>query len=138
MIRGKELRIIMKCATLSKSFLLGAALILASSAFAASKASVQLTNPVMINGTQLKAGDYKVQWEGAGPDVEVSFMQGKTVVAKTSAHVVNLDNAPSNNAAVVRRSDDGTNTLSGVRFEGKKIALEIGNSNDNMQSGSAK
>jgi hypothetical protein len=132
------MRITMKYATLSKSFLLGAALILASSAFAASKASVQLSNPVMINGTQLKAGDYKVQWEGAGPDVEVSFMQGKTVVAKTAAHVVNLDNAPSNNAAVVRRSEDGTNTLSGVRFEGKKIALEIGDSSDNMQSGSAK
>src|SRR5271167_144548 len=78
---GKEKGAVMKFATVSKSVVLGLALLLASSAFAATKASLQLSNPVTLNGTTLKAGDYKVQWDGDGPNVEVSFRQGKNVVA---------------------------------------------------------
>jgi hypothetical protein len=33
---------------------------------------------------------------------------------------------------------DGTSTLAGARFEGKKFALEIGESSDGMQAGSSK
>ncbi|HEY4903502.1 MAG TPA: hypothetical protein VIH89_08530 [Candidatus Sulfotelmatobacter sp.] len=128
----------MKYATFSKSLVLGAALILASSAFAATKASLSLSNPVVVNGTTLKAGDYKLQWDGSGPDVELSIMQGKTVLAKAPAHVVNLENIAQNSAAVTRKSDDGTSTLAGVRFAGKKFALDLGGATDNMQSGSAK
>jgi hypothetical protein len=128
----------MKCATISKSLVLGAALILASGAFAATKASLSLNNPVVVNGTTLKAGDYKLEWDGSGPDVEVNIMQGKTVVAKAPAHVVNLDTVAQNSAAVTHKSDDGTSTLAGVRFAGKKFALDLGGSTDNMQSGSAK
>ena len=53
----------MKFATVSKSLVMGLALLLASSAFAATKASLQLNNPVTVNGTKLKPGDYKLQWE---------------------------------------------------------------------------
>jgi hypothetical protein len=127
-----------KYTTFSKYLVLGAALIMASSAFAASKANLSLINPVSVNGTKLKPGDYKLQWEGSGPDVELSIMQGKTVIAKTPAHVVNLDNAAENSAAVTRKSDDGTSNLAGVRFAGKKFALDLGGSTENMQSGSAK
>ena len=74
--------------------MLGLALLLASSAFAATKASLQLSNPVMVNGTKLKPGDYKVEWEGTGPNVELSIMQGKNVVAKVPAHVVELQRPP--------------------------------------------
>jgi len=89
----------MKFATVSKSVLMGLALLLASSAFAASsKGSLQLNNPVLVNGTTLKPGEYKVQWEGSGPSVELSIMQGKTVLAKVPAHVVELQ-TPSNNDA---------------------------------------
>lgn len=128
----------MKMTTFSKSLVLGAALVLASSAFAASKANLSLSNPVMVNGTKVKPGDYKLEWEGSGPDIELSIMQGKTVVAKAPAHVVNLDNVAQNSAAVTKKSDDGTSTLAGVRFAGKKFALDLGQSTDNMQSGSAK
>jgi hypothetical protein len=128
----------MKYATISKSLVLGAALILASSAFAATKASLSLSNPVTVNGTKLKPGDYKLEWEGTGPDVELSIMQGKKVLAKAPAHVVNLDNVAENSAAVTRKADDGTAALAGVRFAGKKFALDLGESTDNMQAGSAK
>lgn len=127
----------MKLMTISKSLLLGSALLLASSAFAATKAQLHLQTPTTINGTQLKAGDYKLEWDGTGPNVEVSIIQGKNVVAKASAKVVDLPSPSSNNAAVVKKNDDGSNTLAGIRFEGKKFALELGES-DGMQAGSSK
>jgi hypothetical protein len=49
----------MKFASVSKSVVLGLALLLASSAFAGTKASLLLNNPVTVNGTTLKPGDYK-------------------------------------------------------------------------------
>jgi hypothetical protein len=128
----------MKFATISKSLVMGLALLLASSAFAASKASLTLQNPTVINGAKLKPGDYKLEWDGSGPNVEVSIMQGKTVLAKVQGKVVDLSSPASHNAAVVKRNDDGTSTLAGARFEGKKFALELGESSDGMQPGSSK
>ncbi len=128
----------MKFATVSKSVMLGLALLLASSAFAATKGSLQISHPVTVNGTQLKLGDYKVEWDGSGPNVEVSILQGKNVIAKTQAHVVDLNTAPDSNAAVIRNNSDGSASLSGVRFGGKKTALEFGEASDGMQAGSSK
>ena len=128
----------MKFATMSKSLMLGLAILLASSAFAATKGSLQLNNPTTINGTKLKAGDYKVEWEGSGPAVELSIKQGKNVIAKVPARVVDLSSAAANDAAVIRPNGDGTSSLLGVRFQGKKFALELGDSSDSMQAGSGK
>jgi len=128
----------MKFATVTKSLVLGLALLLASSAFAATKANLQLSNPVIVNGTTLKAGDYKVQWEGSGPNVELSILQGKNVLAKVPAHLVELQSAASNDAAVTRQNASGPNSLAGIHFQGKKTALELGDGSDSMASGSSK
>jgi hypothetical protein len=128
----------MKFATVSKSLVMGLVLTLACSAFAASKANLTLNNPTNINGTKLKAGDYKLEWDGSGPNVEVSIVQGKKVVTKVTAKIVDLDKAPSNDAALLKQNSDGSTTLSGARFQGKKFALELGEASDGMQSGSSK
>jgi hypothetical protein len=129
----------MKFATVSKSLTMGLALLLASSAFAATKASLNLQNPTSVNGTSLKAGDYKLEWDGSGPNVEVSILQGKKVVAKVPAKLVDLNTVSQNNAAVLLKNGDGTTSLTGARFEGKKFALELGGeSADGMQAGSSK
>ncbi|MGB7820731.1 MAG: hypothetical protein WBL22_00925 [Candidatus Sulfotelmatobacter sp.] len=124
----------MKFTTVSKSLVLGLALVLASTAFAATKGSLQLSNPVTVNGTTLKPGDYKVQWEGSGPKVELSILKGKNVVAKVPAHVVELQAPSSNDAAVTLQNASGPNTLAGVRFQGKKTALELGDASNSMQA----
>jgi len=128
----------MKFATVSKSLVMGLALLLASSAFAATKASLQLSNPVMVNGTTLKPGEYKLQWEGSGPNVELSIVQGKNVLTKVPAHVVQMETPSANDAAVTQKNNSGPNSLAGIRFQGKKFALELGEASDGMQSGSSK
>ena len=128
----------MKFATVTKSLVMGLALLSAGSAFAASKASLTLNHETTVNGTKLKAGDYKLQWDGSGPDVEVSIVQGKNVIAKVPAKLVDLNSNASNDAAVIKNNSDGSSTLAGVRFAGKKYALELGEAADGMQAGSSK
>jgi hypothetical protein len=111
---------------LSKSVFLGLALLLATSAFAANKGSLQVQEPLNVNGTRLAPGDYKVQWDGTGPSVELSIMQGKKVVTKVPAHVIDLSSASPSDAAVVKNNGDGTKSLSEVRLSGKKFALAVG------------
>jgi hypothetical protein len=127
----------MKFATISKSLVLGLAVLLASSAFAASKATLHLDSPTTVNGTALKPCDYTVRWEGTGPNVDVSIVQGKTVIAKVPAKLVELSAPAAYDSAVVTQGANGS-TLTGARFEGKKIALELGESSDGMQAGSSK
>ena len=128
----------MKFATVSKSVVMGLALLLASTAFATTKATLDLQSTTMVNGTKLNAGEYKFQWDGTGPNVEVSIMHGKTVVAKVQAKVVELSVPALNTAAVVETSSDGTVSLTGARFEGKKYSLQLGEAGGSAQADSAK
>ena len=115
----------MKWNNLAKFAVLGLAMLLAAGAFASNKGTLNVQETVLVNGQQLPAGEYKVRWEGTGSNVEVSFVQGRKEVAKTSAKVVELDTKSAYDSTVVDRSS-GTPTVSQVRFAGKKIALAIG------------
>jgi hypothetical protein len=115
----------MKLNHLAKTVVLGLAVLLASSAFASNKGSLQVRESVEVNGQQLAAGQYQLRWDGTGENVEVSFMQGKKEVAKASAKVVALDKASDYDAAVVDHSD-GKARVSEIRFAGKKYVLAIG------------
>jgi hypothetical protein len=115
----------MKLSDVAKSVVLGLAVLLATSAFAINKGSLHLQDAVEINGQQLPAGDYQLRWEGTGSNVEVRVMQENKEVAKASAKVIELKQAPTNDTAVVDRSS-GKASVSEVRFAGKKYALAIG------------
>ncbi len=115
----------MKLNHLAKSVVLGLAVLLASSAFASNKGSLQVRETFEVNGQQFAPGDYQLRWDGTGSNVEVSFMQGKKEVAKASAKVVALDKASDYDSAVVDHSD-GKARVSEIRFAGKKYVLAIG------------
>ena|SRR5215472_2717454 len=70
------------------------ALILPLFGFAGAKNSsnVKLDQPVQVAGTQLPAGQYKVVWEGTGPNVQVNFMQGKNTVTSAPARIQDQSN----------------------------------------------
>ena len=119
----------MNIARVSKSLILGLAVLLASSAFASNsnKGSLQLSDPASIGGTQLKAGNYDVKWDGEGANVQVNVLKGSKVVATVPAHLIDLADKPSNDSAVVKKNADGTESIAEIHFSGKKQALAIGN-----------
>jgi len=122
---GRKRKEQMKLNKLAKTVVLGLAVLLASSAFASNKGTLQVREAFVVNGQQLSPGQYQLRWEGTGSNVEVSFMQGKKEVAKVSAKVVSLDKAPDFDSAILDRAS-GKATISEVRFAGKKYALDLG------------
>jgi hypothetical protein len=111
---------------LAKTVVLGLAVLLASSAFASNKGSLQVVGDTLeVNGQQLAPGDYQLRWDGTGTNVEVSFMRGKKEIAKASAKVVAVDKPYAYDGAVVDHTG-GKATISEVRFAGKNYALAIG------------
>jgi hypothetical protein len=73
-----------------KSLFVFAMLALPALAFAADKksASVQIAQPVTVAGTQIAPGNYRLVWEGNGPDVTVTFLEGKKTVATAPARLI--------------------------------------------------
>jgi hypothetical protein len=130
----------MKFQSVSKSLLLGLALLLATSAFAAgNKGSMQLLDPVNVSGKQLPAGEYSVKWDGSGPNVEVNIMKGNKVVATTPARLIDLSAKPDRDSAVIKNNDDGSRSLAEIHFGGKTYGLAIGTESASMDgSGSSK
>jgi hypothetical protein len=126
----------MKIANTLKGLVLGLAVLLATSAFASNKGTLQLTDAAVVSGKQLPAGDYSVKWEGSGSNVQLSIMKGKNVVATTAARVVDLGQSADNDAAVIRSNADGSKSLTEVRFNGKKFALAIGDETMSAENGS--
>ncbi|MGH9544052.1 MAG: hypothetical protein ACRD23_02435 [Terriglobales bacterium] len=116
----------MSVSKLSKGLLLGLALLLATSVFAANKGPLQVTADVTVNGTQLPAGDYMVKWDGAGPNVELNILKGKNVVATVPARMVDLERSPDRDSTVIALDNDGRRSLNEIRFSGKKYAFAIG------------
>jgi hypothetical protein len=121
-----------------KSFMVAVVMLLASSAFAQSKRSVELSRPVMLNGTELKPGGYNIRWAGTGPDVEVSLRRGRKVLATMPARLSTMENASAYDAVVTRQNGTDVNTLAGFRFRGKTMAIDLGQSNQEVQAASAK
>ena len=85
--------------------------------------SVDISDAVQIGGTKLKPGNYKVEWQGTGPAVEVSFRQnGKTVVTVPGTFKTN-DVQVTQDEVVTEATDTGTSTLKEIDFRHLKQAL---------------
>ena len=76
--------------TLLHSLLLSFLLMLPLALPAASRdrANVTFEHTVIVNGTQIPPGNYRVQWEGTGSSVRVSIIQKKKTIAITTATVI--------------------------------------------------
>jgi len=131
----------MKSSLFSKVMFATLALALTTSAFAAStdshKSNFEISAATQVNGTELPAGDYTARWEGSGPTVQVSIMQGKKVVATVPAEVEALDRAASNTEAEIKSNSNGDRELTSLKFSGKKFSLELGTESAKAQSKSA-
>jgi hypothetical protein len=127
----------MKSSLFSRIIFATLALALMSNAFAASdshKSSFELSAATQVNGTTIPAGAYTAKWEGAGPTVQVSIMQGRKVVATVPAQIVTLDRAASDTQAEVKNGSNGERDLTALQFAGKKISLELGTESAKAQT----
>ncbi len=108
--------------------LAGIAMLLPLGAFAKNnnnnEGKFTVSEPVQVGSTQLKPGDYKVQWEGSGDAVQVKILQGKKTVATTSGKVVNHDQAAPYNAVILRGATS-QKSINEIDFGNRKDALVL-------------
>jgi hypothetical protein len=114
---------------LSKTLLATLALLLATSAFAAkkqNKGSIDLDKPTTIAGHQLAPGEYKLTWDGSGPNVDLMILSNGKLVATVPAHLIELSRPEPSNGYGTRTNDDGSHALTRIEIVGKKYALAFG------------
>ena len=104
-----------------------AALFLAGGAFAANATNgkLRLYEPVSIQGKQLPVGNYKVEWSGSGPDVQVTILNGKDTVATVPAKVVPTTVKNSTDGYSSAKQPDGSNDLTSIFFRGTSFELKV-------------
>ena len=86
-------------------------------------ANFELSQPVTVAGTQLAPGHYKLTWEGSGPDLKVSFVEGKKMIATVPAKLVSNPN--SEEAIETTTAADNTTVLQAIDV--KNITLQFEN-----------
>jgi hypothetical protein len=50
--------------------------------------NLTLANPVQVGSTQLEPGNYKVEWQGSGPNVNMNILQDNKTVVTAPAKLV--------------------------------------------------
>jgi ABC-type thiamine transport system substrate-binding protein len=85
--------------------------------------SVEFTDSVQVGSAQLKPGNYKVEWQGTGPEVQVNFLRdGKTVA--TVPGTLKTNNAQAVQAdVVIGTTSANTRTLEEIDFGRNKESL---------------
>ena len=118
----------MNFSKISKSMLSALALLLATSAVAANKqnkGSIELDQPATIGGHQLAPGEYKLTWDGTGPNVDLMIKSYGKLVATVPAHLIELSRPEPSNGYEVHTNNDGSQILTSIEFGGKKYELSF-------------
>lgn len=106
----------------------GAMLLVAIGAFAANatKGTLHLYETVSVQGKQLPPGNYKVEWNGTGANVQVSILNGKDTVATVPAKVVSTNTKNNTDGYSAAKQSDGSNDLTTIFFHGTNFELQVG------------
>ena len=99
------------------------ATLLVTAANAKNEASITLGGPTEVNSQQLKSGEYKVRWDGTGNSVQVQIVQGKKIVATSTAEVVPQAAAADHTQAILLMQDNGTRKLQRIDLPRQKVSL---------------
>jgi hypothetical protein len=84
---------------------------------------ITLGDPAMVGNTQLKAGHYKVEWSGSGPQVEAKFLKdGKTVA--TAPAKLEQKTSPYDGAVDIKTAANNTKILQDIYW--RHLTLKFG------------
>jgi hypothetical protein len=99
---------------------------LAGNNTAQQKKNVQIADQVVLAGKTLAPGQYKVEWQGNGPNVKVNFMKSGKTVLTAPAKVAQLKTKVPYDAVVESTRKNGTKTISEIEWNNQSEALMFG------------
>jgi hypothetical protein len=106
--------------------------------FAASKnsANVTFSVPVSVAGKSIPAGDYKVEWQGDGAAVQVSFLQGKNIVVTAPATLVE-QKSDYDGAVETKEGADNSSLLEGIDWKNRSLVFQAAEAGSVSTTGAA-
>ena len=107
------------------SMLVAASGVAAAAATGTTKGTLHLYDDVTIQGKQLPPGDYKLEWNGEGPNVNLTIDQGRKAVVSVPVQVVPVTEKKQNDGYVSTKNADGQNALSEIFFHGRNYELKL-------------
>jgi hypothetical protein len=94
------------------------------------KAGFTLAEPATVGNAQLQPGDYKAEWTGDGPNVQVQIMKGSKTLATVPAQLIQQKETVANTDVVLKPGDNGAKTIDQIDFSNK--SLKLGGDNSGM------
>ena len=109
------------------AILFAGSLLLSTAALAAktNKKTIHLYENAKLKGTVLHPGDYKVEWNGAGPNVSLDIVHDGATVATVPARIVSENTAHDHDGYVLQNAKNGGKSIEEIFFSGKKYDLKI-------------
>ena len=93
-------------------------LLLPRGAFAKGKSehSLKLDEAVQVGSAQLRPGNYKVEWNGAGPAVSINFLQNGKTLLSTTGRLVEKDKPAEADEVTTRKTATNQQRLEELDF----------------------
>jgi len=85
--------------------------------------SVEISDSVQVGGTQLKPGNYKLEWQGTGPEVQVNFVRDGKTIATAPGTLKTNDPHVTQDDIVTDTTSANTKTLTEIDFSHNKESL---------------
>src|SRR5271154_682440 len=113
--------------------LFGAALLFSSATLAGetNKGTLRLDDKVVVDGKPLEPGNYRIEWDGSGPTVQVKLLQGKLAVATLPAPLTEQSSSNSQDGYGTITEPDGSKALTVIYL--KRFTLQIDQNETNPQ-----
>jgi hypothetical protein len=108
------------------TFVLPLALLAGNNNTRPQKKNVDVTDQVVLAGTTLAPGQYKVEWQGSGPNVKVNFLKSGKTVLTAPARVEQLKTKAPYDAVVENIRNNGTKTIREIEWNNQREALMFG------------
>lgn len=90
------------------------------------KKNVDIADQVVLAGKTLAPGQYKVEWQGNGPNVKVNFLKSGKTVLTAPAKIAQLKTKAPYDAVVENIRKNGTKTISEIEWNNQREALMFG------------
>jgi hypothetical protein len=85
--------------------------------------SVEIPDSVQVGGSQLEPGNYKLEWKGTGPEIQVSFVRDGKTVATVPGTLKTNDAQVVQDDVVTDTTSANTKVLKEIDFRHNKESL---------------
>ena len=97
-------------------------------------ANITFTETVTINGASVPPGDYHVVWQGTGPSVEATILQGKKVLASAPATLISAK-SEYDGAVETTEGPNSSKILQAIDWSNRSLRFDQDNSTSTTGAG---